>query len=162
MAKGKKIKHVSLDEIVVNNKFFIPYRLNKLRKSIAEHGYDPIKFNTRIILWEWHESLESRTPIITILNKKGGIFDGNHRVKVLKEMYPPDKKVEVEIRYMKQPTMYLIYFFFLLAGIFAFWVVFSSWWTLLIAVVLGVGINLYRELKKKKEKTKDDEQRRIN
>ena len=78
----KKIIHILRTILLLN--FFQKIKQNKLKNSIIKNGYNPEKYS--------HVLIFKDTPNTDVPYR---VKDGNHRVKILKELYGEDYKIVV-------------------------------------------------------------------
>ena len=78
----KKIIHILRTILLLN--FFQKIKQNKLKNSIIQNGYNPEKYS--------HVLIFKDTPNTDVPYR---VKDGNHRVKILKELYGEDYKIVV-------------------------------------------------------------------
>ena len=139
MGKEKILRKVKLSDIKSTrvSRYYWKSKLKNLTQSIKKDGYSPEKHNKRIILMTWGKSV-APSYVNTIKNKQYSIWDGHHRVKVLKEIHPPDYEIEVEIRQVYYGLKILLGILTLGIVVGVIWLLFSSIWILLVALTWGI------------------------
>jgi len=117
---GNRLKKVRLGDIVekypgwfsrVVRKYNLSFfNWKKLRKSLVGQGYDPEKYGyVQVLEKPINGSNQKGVKALEVLNATGNLLtidtqensyyvvDGNHRVKILKELYGEDYRVTVEV-----------------------------------------------------------------
>ena len=153
MAKQKIIRKVKLSDIKSTrvSRHYWKSKLKNLTKSIKKDGYSPDKHNKRIVLMTWGKSV-APSYINTIKDTKYNIWDGHHRVKVLKEMHPPDYEVEVEIRQVYYGVKLLVGALMLGIVVGVIWLLFSNIWILLVVLTWGILREIKSNLNQRRKK----------
>jgi hypothetical protein len=151
MAKKRIIKKVKLSEIKSRMvRWHNKDKVKNLTASIQGGGYSPEKYNKRIVLMTWGKSI-APSYVNTIKDKEYSIWDGHHRVKALKSLYPPDHEIEVEIKQVHYGVKLLTSLLMLGIVFGVLWIFFTNIWILLVVVVWGILRETKHHLNKKKQ-----------